>query len=76
MKTLVELVKEKAKFIHFVDKELWYETDSGFQFPIPLNDVGTTLFVAEYKGIRLMKWIRKHRELVNVEKEKYKGILK
>lgn len=70
MKTLTELIKEKCKFIYFVDKELWYETESGFQFPIPLEDVGTTLFVAEYRGIRLMKWIRKHLGMIETEKSK------
>ena len=74
MKTLTQLVKENCNFIHFVDNELWYETESGFQFPIPLKDVGTTLFISEYKGIRLRKWIRKHLEMIKAEKEKYASV--
>lgn len=39
-----------------------------FEFPVPLDDIGTTLFVAEYNAIRLMKWIRKHLEMIDKEK--------
>ena len=69
---LTELVKgKKARFIHFVDKQLWYKTDCGFEFPVPLDDVGTTLFVAEYNAIRLMKWIRIHLGMIDKEKEEF-----
>lgn len=49
-----------AHFVYFRDSALWYKTESGLVFPVPLSDIGTTHFDASYKGIRLMRWIRKH----------------
>ena len=67
MKTLKELIKEStAKFTYAIAGSLYYTlfTSDGdeYQFTIDMNDkddVGTTTFVAEYKGITLMRYIRK-----------------
>ncbi len=68
--TLKEIVKnKKARFKFYKDGELWYETEDGFDFPIPISDTGTGIFDAEEKAIRLMRWIRKQLE-VRVEWEK------
>jgi hypothetical protein len=48
-----------VKFKYFRDSALWYETSNSFLFPVPLEDIGTTTFEAEYKAIKLMRWIRK-----------------
>ena len=61
--TLKEIVKGKtAKFKFYRDGELWYETDDGFDFPIPISDTGTGIFKAEEKAIQFMRWIRKQLE--------------
>ena len=52
-------IEGTANFVYFRDSALWYRTDSGFLFPVPLDDIGTTTFEASYKGIKLMRWIRK-----------------
>ena len=58
--TLKELVKDKrARFKFYKDGELWYETEDGFDFPIPIADTGTGVFKAEDTAIRYMRWIRK-----------------
>ena len=69
METLKEIVKDnKAKFSHAIAGVLYYivETSNGiYQFPIDMNDrddVGTTTFLAEYKAITLMRYIRKAME--------------
>src|SRR4051794_19361406 len=61
MATLKELVKNKAVRVkYYRDGELWYETDDGFDFPIPIRDTGSGVFKAEDKAINFMRWIRKH----------------
>lgn len=56
--TLKENIQGQARFEYYRDSALWYRTDSGFLFPVPTQDIGTTTFEAEYKAIRLMRWIR------------------
>jgi len=70
--TLKELVKDKrARFKFYKDGELWYETEDGFDFPIPIADTGTCDFKAEDTAIRYMRWIRKHlAERAEWEKER------
>jgi hypothetical protein len=59
--TLKELVKgKKVHFKFYRDGELWYETDDGFAFPVPIADTGTGIFRAEDGAIQYMRWIRKH----------------
>lgn len=46
--------------VHFVclkNKELWYKTDSGFDFPVPLHDTDGAEFLADDKAIFFMRWI-------------------
>lgn len=53
----------KGQLVHFKcysDNELWYTTDSGFEFPIPLNDTGNGIFLRDDKAIFFMRYIRKH----------------
>lgn len=46
-------------FKFYRDRELWYETDDGFEFPVPIADTGTGIFKAEDGAIQYMRWIRK-----------------
>jgi len=40
--TLKETVKnKKVRFKLYRDGELWYETEDGFEFPVPITDTGT-----------------------------------
>ena len=63
---------KKAHFVYFKNtnpKEtaLWYKTESGFQFPIPIADTEGADFNAEEKAIIFMRWIRKHIERLKEE---------
>ena len=68
--TLKEIVKldGKAKFSYAIAGTLYYEIihkKGKIIFPIDMNnkdDVGTTTFLAEYKPITLMRYIRKAME--------------
>jgi len=70
--TLKDLVKgKKVRFRFYRDGELWYATDDGFEFPVPISDTGTGIFKAEDGAIQFMRWIRKQlAERANWEKER------
>jgi hypothetical protein len=60
---IAEMVKNKrARFVYFREGYFIYETDDGFQFPVPLGDVGKATLPAEDKALFFMRWIRKHLE--------------
>jgi hypothetical protein len=70
--TLKDLVKgKKVRFRFYRDGELWYATDDGFEFPVPISDTGTGTFKAEDGAIQFMRWIRRQlAERANWEKER------
>lgn len=70
MKTLVELVKESVTFQFYRDGSLYYKTESGFMFAVPISDTGTGTFKSSDKGLMFMRWIRKaHLEVIEEIKE-------
>ncbi len=64
MLTIKEMVSggKKVKFQYYRAKELWYVTEDGFEFPVPVADCGDGVFLAEDKAILFMRYIRKHVE--------------
>ncbi len=66
MRTLKEMVNnnQKVRFRYYRDRELWYATECGFEFPVPIDDTGTGVFMAQDRAILFMRWIRKHREVI------------
>jgi hypothetical protein len=62
MQTIKDLVKDgkQVTFKFYKAGELWYSTDCGFEFPVPIDDVGDATFLAQDKAILLMRYIRKH----------------
>lgn len=80
LKEIVTLPAE-AKFTHAIAGTLYYRITTDnivVEFPIDMNgkdDVGTTTFVASYKPITLMRYIRKAMEnetLITIDKSKLK----
>lgn len=59
---------KKVKFTHYHQSDLWYVTECGFEFPVPISDCGVAKFLAEDKAMLFMRYIRKHIELLNSEK--------
>lgn len=58
---ITELVKDKkARFVRYREGHFIYQTDDGFQFPVPLTDVGSATLLAEDKALFFMRWIRRH----------------
>jgi hypothetical protein len=62
MKTLKEMVVpgKKVTFLFYRQRELWYRTDDGFEFPVPIEDTGDGVFLASDKAMMFMRYIRKH----------------
>jgi hypothetical protein len=70
MLTLKEMVNsgKKVRFLFYREMELWYTTEDGFEFPVPIDDIGSAIFFAEDKAILFMRYIRKH--IAYIEKAK------
>lgn len=56
-----DMVKDgkKVVFKRVVDGNLIYETECGFEFPVPVEDTGDGKFLSEDKAMFLMRYIRK-----------------
>ena len=55
---------KKVRFVHFREGEFIYSTECGFEFPVPLEDIGKATLLAEDKALLFLRYIRKHVELV------------
>ena len=66
MRTLKEMIvnNQQVRFSFYRDRQLWYETECGFRFPVPIDDAGTATFLAEDRAILFMRYIRKQMEVV------------
>ncbi len=63
---IIDIVKDQnAHFVFYRDRALFYETDNGFQFPVPIDDASSATFNHEEKAILLMRYIRKHLDKVS-----------
>lgn len=48
-----------VKFVCLRDDKLWYQTQGGDLFPVPLEDTKGASFLAEDRAILFMRWMRK-----------------
>jgi len=56
-----DMVKDKkVTFVRYRRGELWYTTECGFDFPVPITDTGDADFQAVEKAMLFMRYIRKH----------------
>ena len=62
--SIKDMVKDgkMAKFNYFRRNQLWYTTEDGFLFAVPVEDVGDATFNADEKAFTLMRYIRKQLE--------------
>lgn len=70
MNSIREMVSDgkTVKFIYYRHNNLWYTTECGFEFPVPTDDIGDATFGHTEKAMLLMRYIRKHRELIEKAK--------
>ena len=57
-------VKGNVSFNYYRDDSLWYLTDSGFKFPVPIEDIGNSTFLAKDRALLFMRYIRKHMAVI------------
>lgn len=71
MSKLKELVAggKMVTFSHYRQNELWYKTDCGFEFPVPIEDTGDGTFLATDKALLFMRYIRKHLESIEAGRQ-------
>lgn len=54
---------KKVRISSYSSGQLWYKTENGFEFPVPVGDrkeVGNATFLSEDKAIYFMRYIRRH----------------
>lgn len=59
---------KKVTFLFYKQHELWYKTECGFAFPVPINDTGDGVFLSEDKAMLFMRYIRKEIEVIKAAK--------
>ena len=67
LKDLVSNVN-KVTFMHYRHGEIWYTTDCGFQFPVPIADTGDGTFLATDRAMLYMRYIKRHIDVINKAK--------
>jgi hypothetical protein len=57
-----DMVKDgkKVTFSHYQKGYLYYNTECGFEFPVPVEDTGDGRFEKEDRAMLYMRYIRKH----------------
>jgi hypothetical protein len=70
-RTIKEMVQnnQKVTFKFYRDGQLWYATECGFEFPVPISEAGTATFFAEDRAILFMRYIRRHIEYLKKSME-------
>lgn len=71
MNSIKEMVSgnKKVKFQFYRAGHLYYQTECGFVFPVPIEDIGEATFLQEDKAMLFMRYIRK----ALTDKEKFLG---
>ena len=71
MRTVAEMVKgnKMVRFVRYRQNHLYYVTECGFEFPVPIEDLGDATVHAEEKALFLMRYIRKHLAIVSENQE-------
>lgn len=66
MMNIKDMVKDgkRVRFSFYRAQMLYYTTECGFEFPVPIEDIGDATFLTEDKALLFMRYIRKHLETV------------
>lgn len=66
MKSIKDMVtgEKQVTFTRYREGELWYVADDGFEFPVPVADIGNATFLARDKALLFMRYIRKHMQML------------
>jgi hypothetical protein len=53
-------LKGNSSFEYYRDYAMWFRTETGMLFPVPVKDLDTCHILKTEKSMVFMKWIRKH----------------
>ena len=67
MNTIKDMVKDNKQvyFQYYREGNMYYQTECGFEFPVPLSDVGTATLLKQDKALIFMRYIRQHMSAIN-----------
>lgn len=60
-------------FVKYQKNELWYRTECGFDFPVPIGDTGEGAFIYRDKAMLFMRWINK--QIKNIKEDQKHNII-
>ncbi len=63
---------ESVRFMFFLSGKLWYRTESGFKFPVPVRESGPSVFLNEDRAKRFYPYIKAHAERLAAKPDKAK----
>ena len=74
-RSIKDMIKDNqtVTFQFYRDGQLWYETECGFEFPVPISEAGTATFLAQDRAILFMRYIRKHIEYLDRSMEEHRA---
>lgn len=61
---LKEQVQGFVIFQYYKQGNLYYKTELGLVFPVPIEDIGEATFLSVDKALLFMRYIRKHLETI------------
>ncbi|MGI9227885.1 MAG: hypothetical protein ACR2PU_03745 [Gammaproteobacteria bacterium] len=59
---------ESVRFMFFLSGKLWYRTESGFKFPVPIKGTRQSVFLNEDRAKRFYPYIKAHAEKLDKAK--------
>ena len=59
---------KKVNFVMYRKGDLWYTTECGFEFPVPVSDCGDASFLASDKATLFMRYIKAHLKSIEAAK--------
>ncbi len=70
-RSIKDMVKDnqRVSFLFYRDGQLWYATECGFEFPVPISEAGTATFAAQDRAILFMRYIRRYIEYLGKSRE-------
>lgn len=60
---------QKVAYKFYQNGSLWYETEKGLLFEVPISETGNGIFNREEKAINMMKWINKQLDVNDSAKD-------
>lgn len=62
---LKERIKGHVSFARYHDGALWYTAEDGFEFPVPISDIGNATFLCRDKAMLFMRYISRHMKMLD-----------